>query len=61
MYKNIHMKMIAAILTIIMKRKIQEACEVSYKVSYNQKGTSTMLQYFICNKNAVKIRKMSFF
>lgn len=55
------MKMIAAILTIIMKRKIQEACEVSYKVSYNQKGTSTMLQYFICNKNAVKIRKMSFF
>jgi len=55
-YKRPHVQIVAAILTIVVKRKVQcEACRSSYR----QKGA--MLQYFVCNKNATKVRKMTFF
>ena len=50
-HKKTDIQIVATFLTIVMKRKIQqEAC----KLGYNQK--CAMLQYFICNKNAIKVK-----
>ena len=53
---KIHIQIVAVIMIIVIKRKIQKEAS---RPSYKQKGA--ILQYFICDKNTIKVGKMPFF